>query len=38
MVDVRVMVTVSKLLGSDQGQGWFRVVARVRLNGLGLGL
>ena len=29
-VDVRVMVRVSNLLGSDQGQGEFRVIIRVR--------
>ena len=29
-VDVRVMVRVSNLLGSDQGQGECRVIIRVR--------
>ena len=29
-VDVRVMVRVSNLLGSDYGQGEFRVIIRVR--------
>ena len=38
-VDVRVMVRVSNLLGSDLGQGEFRVIIRVRAKlELGLGL
>ena len=38
-VDVRAMVRVSNLLGSDYGQGEFRVIIRVRAKlELGLGL
>ena len=35
-VDVRVMVTISKLLGSDEGQGMFWVLVRGMVR-LGLG-
>ena len=31
MVDARVTVTVSKLLGSDKGQGSFGATVRVRI-------